>query len=441
MPRDPALKKVLVLGSGALKIGEAGEFDYSGSQAVKALREEGLTTIVMNPNIATIQTSPGLADRIYLLPVDPETVDQRHPAGASRRHLHLLRRPDRAQLRARALAVRRPRAGGRARSRHADRSRSRLAEDREKFAALLGSIGVPVPRSIAAARRSRTPSGRRGHRIPGDGAPRVRARRHGLGALRGPRPSSSGACRSALAHSPQVLVEEYLEGWHEVEYEIMRDARRQLHHDLQHGEPRSARDPHRREHRRRAEPDARQRRVPPAPDVAFQVFRALGLVGEGNIQFAIHPKTGEFRVIEVNPRLSRSSALASKATGYPIAYVATKLAAGTDSVRAEELGDGLDARLLRARRSTTSWSRSRAGTCRASRMRRARARQRHEVGRRGHGDRPKVRGGAAEGRSACSTSGCAASSRPLDVRRARGGTWQPDARSGSSRSRRRSPRA
>jgi carbamoyl-phosphate synthase large subunit len=319
-------QRVLVLGSGALKIGEAGEFDYSGSQAVKALREEGITTIVMNPNIATIQTSPGLADRVYLLPVDPETV-----TAVIRRE-----RPDAiliscggqtalncglALWRSGVLEAEGVRVLG------TPIEAVEVAEDRRKFAELLGRIGVPVPRSIAA--HSMAEAVRAAETVGYPVMVRLGFALGGMGSGRcADRAELEKRVERALAHSPQVLVEEYLEGWREVEYEIMRDREDNCIAicNMENLDPLGI---HTGESivvapSQTLDNDEYHR----LRSVGFQVFRALGLVGEGNIQFALHPTSGEYRVIEVNPRLSRSSALASKATGYPIAYMATKLAAG-----------------------------------------------------------------------------------------------------------------
>ena len=300
MRRDQP-RRVLVLGSGALKIGEAGEFDYSGSQAVKALREEGIATIVMNPNIATIQTSPGLADKIYLLAVDPEIGPERHPARTSGRDPDLLRRPDRAQLRARALAVRSSREGGRARPRHADRGRRDGRGPPEVRRAPRNHRGRGAAVDRGSFDRGR-PEGRRDRRLSRDGAARLHARRHGVGPVR--RPGRARAPRldgpGALAPGPGRGVPPGL-------------ARGRVRSDAGRATTTASRSATWRTWTRSGIHTGESIVVAPSQtldndeyhrlrSVAFQVFRALGLVGEGNIQFALHPETGDFRVIEVNPQ-------------------------------------------------------------------------------------------------------------------------------------------
>lgn len=319
-------RKVLVLGSGALKIGEAGEFDYSGSQAIKALREEGLTTVLVNPNIATVQTSSHLADHLYLLPVTPEFVE---PVIAKERPDALLctfggqtalncalELDDHGVL---------DRYGVRVLGTSLDTIRT--TEDRDLFARALQAIGVEVPRSIAV---STTKMAERAAATIG--YPVMLRAAYALGGL------GSGVARDAielrekaqrtLTLSRQVLVEEYLAGWKEIEYEVIRDRFDNCVTvcNMENVDPMgihtgeslvvapsqtlSNRDYHR------------------LREIAIRVVRHLGVVGECNIQFALDPGSMTCRVIEVNARLSRSSALASKATGYPLALVAAQLTLG-----------------------------------------------------------------------------------------------------------------
>jgi carbamoyl-phosphate synthase large subunit len=322
--------KVLILGSGALKIGEAGEFDYSGSQAIKALREEGITTILVNPNIATIQTSDYLADEVYFLPVTPDfvtkVIERERPGGillgfGGQTALNCGLELDACGVLARH--------GVRVLGTPIDAIRA--TEDRDLFARSLTEVGVEVPRSAAAT--SADEALQIAQRL---GFPVMLRAAYALGGL------ASGVCGDvaslreragrALAHSAQVLVEECLSGWKEIEYEVVRDR-----HDncvtvcnMENLDPMGI---HTGEsivvapsqtltndeyHRLR--------------EIAIRVVRHLAIVGECNIQFALDPRSSEYRVIEVNARLSRSSALASKATGYPLALVAAKLALGRSLV-------------------------------------------------------------------------------------------------------------
>jgi carbamoyl-phosphate synthase large subunit len=320
------VKRVLLLGSGALKIGEAGEFDYSGSQALKALREEGVFSILINPNIATIQTTEELADRVYLLPVNPDfvegVIEKEKPDGilvgfGGQTALNCaIELADRSVLERYGVQVL-----------GTSIQTIRDTEDRQLFVKRLAEIGVETPRSRAAASlgEARRAANEVGYPIM------VRAA-YALGGL------GSGVCedeekldervKKALAHSPQVLIEEYLEGWKEVEYEIVRDEFDNCVAvcNMENVDPLGI---HTGEsivvapsqtlsneeyHRLRS--------------LSIRVIRHLKVVGECNIQFALAPNSGAYRVIEVNARLSRSSALASKATGYPLAYIAAKLALG-----------------------------------------------------------------------------------------------------------------
>src|SRR3989475_4793537 len=322
----PRFEKVLVLGSGALKIGEAGEFDYSGSQAVKALKDLGIRTILVNPNIATIQTSDYLADEVYLLPVSPYFVEQviqkEKPngiflgfggqtalnCGLALDQAGVFERYDVQVLGTSIQAI-------------------RETEDRDLFVRKLTEIGVRVPRSIATT--GLEDAIRAAHTI---GYPVMLRSGYALGGL------GSGLCTNdeelqqrvsrALAHSPQVLVEEYLTGWKEIEYEVVRDRFDNCVTvcNMENFDPMGI-------HTGESIVVAPSQTLSNTEyhrlrSIAIQVVRHLGVVGECNIQFAVHPCSEDYRVIEVNARLSRSSALASKATGYPLAFVAAKLGLG-----------------------------------------------------------------------------------------------------------------
>jgi carbamoyl-phosphate synthase large subunit len=318
--------KILILGSGALKIGEAGEFDYSGSQAIKAFREEGIRTVLVNPNIATNQTSAPLADRIYFLPVTPEFVAR----------VIEKERPDAIAL---SFGGQTALNCGLALSRSGILERFGVkvlgtpvetiiaTEDRKLFAEKLAEIGIEVPRSGAATSVEEALLLARQIGYP------VMARvAYALGGL------GSGLCADedelrrrathGFAHSPQVLIEEYLAGWKELEYEVVRDR-----HDncivvcnMENLDPMGI-------HTGESVVVAPSQTLTNAEyhllrELAIRAVRHLGVVGECNIQFALHPGRNEYRAIEVNARLSRSSALASKATGYPLAFVAAKLGLG-----------------------------------------------------------------------------------------------------------------
>jgi carbamoyl-phosphate synthase large subunit len=325
LPRKP--RRALVLGSGALQIGQAGEFDYSGSQAMKALREEGISTVLVNPNIATIQTSREIADRIYLVAVTPEFVEKiivkegvdaialsfggqtalncglaLHDAGVfARRGVQVLGTPVEA---------------------------IRDTEDRQLFVERLSAIGVRTARSRAC----RTAEAARNavHEI---GLPVMLRGGYALGGRGSSIVRREGDIDAALARAfaggiPQVLVEECLEGWKEIEYEVVRDARDNCVTvcNMENFDPMGV-------HTGDSIVVAPSQTLDDAAyqllrSVAIRTIRHLGIVGECNIQFALDPASLDYRVIEVNARLSRSSALASKATGYPLAYVAAKLALG-----------------------------------------------------------------------------------------------------------------
>ncbi|MFA5811076.1 MAG: carbamoyl-phosphate synthase (glutamine-hydrolyzing) large subunit [bacterium] len=320
------LNKVLLLGSGALKIGEAGEFDYSGSQAIKALKGEGIKTVLVNPNIATIQTSEGFADQVYFLPVTPEfvekVIEKERPDGillsfggqtALNCGVALYRSGVLEKYNVRVLGT--------------PVATIEDTEDRERFVQRLAEIAVAVPRSHAVS--SMEDARRAAREI---GYPVMIRIAYALGGL------GSGLCAdeeellhrvsAALAHTSQVLIEESLKGWKEVEYEVVRDSCDNCITvcNMENFDPLGIHTgesivvapsqtlTNREYHRLR--------------EIAIRTVRHLGIVGECNIQYALNPSGDEYRVIEVNARLSRSSALASKATGYPLAYVAAKIAIG-----------------------------------------------------------------------------------------------------------------
>ncbi len=324
--KDQNIKKVLLLGSGALKIGEAGEFDYSGSQALKALREEGIYTVLINPNIATVQTSEGVADQIYFLPVQPyfveRVIEKEHPDGIllafggqtalncgvalfksgvlEKHHVRVLGTPVQAIM---------------------------DTEDRELFVEKLNEIDVKTIKSEACEdiEHARAAAKNLGYPVI------IRAA-YALGGL------GSGFCdneeeldklaEKAFSFSPQVLVEKSLKGWKEIEYEVVRDRYDNCITvcNMENFDPLGI---HTGEsiviapsqtlsnseyHKLRA--------------LSIKIIRHIGIVGECNVQYAFDPQSEDYRVIEVNARLSRSSALASKATGYPLAFVAAKLGMG-----------------------------------------------------------------------------------------------------------------
>ncbi len=320
------IKKVLILGSGALKIGEAGEFDYSGSQALKALKEEGVRTVLINPNIATVQTSEDVADQIYFLPVTPyfveKVIKKEKPQGVllafggqtalncgvelyksgilEKYNVEVLGTPVRAIM---------------------------DTEDRELFAGKLKEINVKTARSIA------TTSIKDAHAAAKKlGFPVILRAAYTLGG------QGSGFCynendleklaANAFSYSPQVLVEESLKGWKEVEYEVVRDRFDNCITvcNMENFDPLGI-------HTGESIVVAPSQTLSNSEyhnlrKLAIEIIRHIGVIGECNVQYALDPESEDYRVIEVNARLSRSSALASKATGYPLAFVAAKLALG-----------------------------------------------------------------------------------------------------------------
>ena len=324
--KDESIKKVLLLGSGALKIGEAGEFDYSGSQALKALREEGVKTVLINPNIATVQTSEGVADQIYFLPVQPyfveRVIEKERPDGI------LLAFGGQTALNCGVELYQ---------SGVLDKYGVKVlgtpvqaimdTEDRELFVEKLNEINVKTIKSEACANieQARRAAASLGY-------PVILRAAYALGGL------GSGFCdneeelnklaEKAFSFSPQVLVEKSLKGWKEIEYEVVRDRYDNCITvcNMENFDPLGI---HTGEsivvapsqtlsnseyHKLRA--------------LSIKIIRHIGIVGECNVQYAFDPKSEDYRVIEVNARLSRSSALASKATGYPLAFVAAKLGMG-----------------------------------------------------------------------------------------------------------------
>ena len=323
---DKNIKKVLLLGSGALKIGEAGEFDYSGSQALKAMKEEGIETILINPNIATVQTSQGFADKIYFLPVTPYFVEKviakEKPQGIllafggqtalncgvklyeqgilEKYNLKVLGTPVRAIM---------------------------DTEDRELFVKKLDEIDVRTIKSEAVNTVEDALQA-----AEALGYPVIVRAAYALGGL------GSGFCdtpqelvalvEKALSFSPQVLVEKSLKGWKEIEYEVVRDAYDNCITvcNMENFDPLGI-------HTGESIVVAPSQTLTNEDfhylrKLAIKIIRHIGIVGECNVQYAFDPKSMDYRVIEVNARLSRSSALASKATGYPLAFVAAKLGLG-----------------------------------------------------------------------------------------------------------------
>src|SRR3974390_2736706 len=326
--RLPSLlpKRVLVLGSGAIKIGQAGEFDYSGTQALKALKEEGLYTVLINPNIATIQTSHDFADNVYFLPITAGFVEK--VIGGERIDAILLSFGGQTALNC-GLELQRSGVLDRHKVRVLGTPASTIeaTEDRQLFVNRLAEIGVRTARSRAV--RSPEEALAAAREI---GFPRMPRAAFALGGKSSGVARDEEECFNLASHAfvgvPQVLVEEYLGGWKEIEYEVVRDGFDNCVTvcNMENVDPMGIN-------------TGESIVVAPSQtlndqeyqglrDISLNVIRHLGVIGECNIQFALHPETWDYRVIEVNARLSRSSALASKATGYPLAYIAAKLALG-----------------------------------------------------------------------------------------------------------------
>jgi len=330
------MKKVLVLGSGALKIGQAGEFDYSGSQALKALREEGISSVLINPNIATIQTSEGIADKVYFLPVNThfvtEVIKKERPDGillafggqtALNCGTELYKTGVLKEYGVQVLGT--------------SVQAIMNTEDRDLFVKELNKIDLKVPVSqacetmedaIATARRI--------------GYPIMIRSAYALGGL------GSGVCpdeetfkeiaESAFTFAPQVLVEESLKGWKEIEFECIRDANDHCFTvaSMENFDPLGI---HTGESIVVAPTcSLKEEQVKMLQDITIRCVRHLNIVGECNIQFAFNAENNDYRIIEINARLSRSSALASKATGYPLAFVAAKIALGYTLDQIGEMG-------------------------------------------------------------------------------------------------------
>ncbi|MDZ4059190.1 MAG: ATP-grasp domain-containing protein, partial [Bacteroidales bacterium] len=323
---DNNIKKVLLLGSGALKIGEAGEFDYSGSQALKAMKEEGIETVLINPNIATVQTSEGVADKIYFLPVTPyfveEVIKKEKPQGIllafggqtalncgvelyksgvfEKYNLKVLGTPVQAIM---------------------------DTEDRELFVKKLDQIDVKTIKSHAVENIEDAVTA-----AASLGYPIIIRAAYALGGL------GSGFCdneqelrslsEKAFSYSTQVLVEKSLKGWKEIEYEVVRDRFDNCITvcNMENFDPLGI-------HTGESIVVAPSQTLTNSEyhllrELAIKIVRHIGIIGECNVQYAFDPYSEDYRVIEVNARLSRSSALASKATGYPLAFVAAKLGLG-----------------------------------------------------------------------------------------------------------------
>lgn len=320
------IRKVIILGSGALKIGEAGEFDYSGSQALKALKEEGIRTVLINPNIATVQTSEELADKIYFLPVTPYFVEKviakESPDGillsfggqtALNCGTELFRKGIFERYKVKVLGT--------------PVEAIMDTEDRELFVRKLGEIDVKTPRSIAVQGVEEAVSAagilgfpviiRAAYTLGGQGSG-FAANNEELRAL----------ASRAFSYTGQILVEESLKGWKEVEYEVVRDKYDNCITvcNMENFDPLGI-------HTGESIVVAPSQTLTNSEyhklrELSIRIIRHIGIVGECNVQYALSPESEEYRVIEVNARLSRSSALASKATGYPLAFIAAKLGVG-----------------------------------------------------------------------------------------------------------------
>ncbi|MFA6887121.1 MAG: carbamoyl-phosphate synthase (glutamine-hydrolyzing) large subunit [Fermentimonas sp.] len=333
---DQSIKKVILLGSGALKIGQAGEFDYSGSQALKAMREEGIETVLINPNIATIQTSEGVADKVYFLPITPyfveKVIQKEKPDGillafggqtALNCGTELYQSGTLEKYNVKVLGT--------------SVDAIMITEDRDLFVKKLDEIDAKTPQSRAV--ESPEEALEAANEI---GFPIMLRSAYALGG------QGSGICenekeftelcKSALSFSNQILIEESLKGWKEIEFEVIRDKNDHCFTvvPMENFDPLGI-------HTGESIVVApiitlRQDQIELLEDVARRVVRHIGIVGECNIQYAFNAETNDYRIIEINARLSRSSALASKASGYPLAFVATKLALGYTLDQIGEMG-------------------------------------------------------------------------------------------------------
>jgi len=320
------MKKILILGSGGLRIGQAGEFDYSGSQAIKALKEEGIQTVLINPNIATVQTDPCMADKVYLQPlnlaVTTKIIEQERPDGillgfggqtALNLGLELFDHGvlDRYKVKVLGSSI----------------EAIRKSEDRELFKTILKEIKVKTPlshtcTSVKQATDAAEKIGypimiRAGYSLGGLGAGRIENKK-----------ALEKKAQETFQSSPQILVEEYLVGWKEIEYEIVRDGAGNSIAvcNMENFDPMGV-------HTGESIVVAPSQTLNDTEyqflrTTALRIVQHLNIIGECNVQYAFNPKNGDYRVIEVNARLSRSSALASKATGYPLAFVAAKISLG-----------------------------------------------------------------------------------------------------------------
>ena len=333
MPNKP--KKVLVLGSGSLKIGEAGEFDYSGSQCLKALREEGIETILVNPNIATIQTSEGMADKIYFLPVTPyfveKVIEKEKPDGI------MLSFGGQTALNCGvALADAKVFEKYNLKVLGTQIDAIKNTEDRELFVTKLNEIEVKTPESEAATSVKQAVEVAKKLKYPVMLRVAYALGGQGSGVALNEEELTTKSKR-ALAYSNQVLVEKYLGGWKEIEYEVVRDAYDNCITvcNMENFDPMGI-------HTGESIVVAPSQTLTNSEyhklrHISIKVIRHLGIVGECNIQYALDPFSEDYRVIEVNARLSRSSALASKATGYPLAFIAAKLALGYSLIELENM--------------------------------------------------------------------------------------------------------
>ncbi|KAJ1568418.1 carbamoyl-phosphate synthase (glutamine-hydrolyzing) cpa2 [Cladochytrium tenue] len=326
LKRPPAAKKVLIVGSGGLSIGQAGEFDYSGSQAIKALKEEGVHTILINPNIATVQTGKGLANVVYFLPINPEyieyVIERERPdgilltfggqsalnCGVALDKKGVFKRWDVKVLGTPIRTL-------------------ELTEDRDLFAKALKSIDIPVAQSVAVESVDAAIAA-----AENIGFPVIIRSAFALGGLGSGFAEDAASLRTlatqSLSLSPQILVERSMKGWKEVEYEVVRDAEDNCITvcNMENFDPLGI---HTGDSIVVAPSQTlSDREYHMLRTAAIKIIRHLGVVGECNVQYALNPQSLEYAVIEVNARLSRSSALASKATGYPLAFVAAKIALG-----------------------------------------------------------------------------------------------------------------
>lgn len=320
------MRKVLIIGSGAIKIGQAGEFDYSGSQAIKALKEEGVETILVNPNIATVQTSENLSDKIYFLPIDAGTVEKiiekEKPNGI------LLAFGGQTALNVGvALAEK-----GILKKYGVTVLGTPIAsildtEDRDRFVQRLNEIGLkaPISKAVSTVEGALSVAEKIGYPV----ICRIAYALGGLGSgVADNREELAGLTERGFSHSNQILIEEYLGGWKEVEYEVVRDRYDNciVVCSMENVDPLGI-------HTGESIVVAPVQTLTASENfklraMSIQVIRHLGIIGECNIQFALDPNSEDYRIIEVNARLSRSSALASKATGYPLAFIAAKLTLG-----------------------------------------------------------------------------------------------------------------